>query len=132
MIVDANILVSAVLDSSVNLERATVAGLDLIVPDAQLAEAKKVLAKKFAFDDGDAAEAVDAVAGAMAVVDTGSLVEGEADARARLGARGQSDWPVLAAAMMLDGHIWTKDRDFFGVGVAVWSPGNIRFAGAGA
>ena len=50
------------------------------------------------------------------------------DAEARLSAGGKSDWPALAAAMAFEGAIWSDDRDFFGVGVPVWSSGNVLFA----
>lgn len=30
------------------------------------------------------------------------------------------DWPTVAVAMLLNGAIWTEDRDFFGCGCTVW------------
>ena len=51
-------------------------------------------------------------------------------AQGRLREGGKPDWPALAAAMALDGQIWSEDVDFFGVGVPVWSTGNVRFAQA--
>lgn len=39
----------------------------------------------------------------------------------RIGARDPMDWPVVAAALVLDCPIWTEDRDFFGVGVPTWT-----------
>lgn len=48
-----------------------------------------------------------------------------ADARLREG--GKSDWPLLAAAMAVDGQIWSEDKDFFGTGVPVWTTANLRF-----
>ncbi len=52
-------------------------------------------------------------------------------ANARLRVGGKSDWPALAAALALDGEIWSEDVDFFGVGVPIWSTANIQFFGAG-
>jgi predicted nucleic acid-binding protein len=129
MIVDANIVLSAILGSAVRLERAVERGLELIIPDAQLFEAVKVLTRKLGVELGAAKRAVTIVAERMTVLESESLLFAEGDARARLGPRGQPDWPVLAAAMVLDGHIWSKDRDFVGVGVPVWSTRNIGFAG---
>jgi predicted nucleic acid-binding protein len=129
MIVDANILLSAALGSSVRLENAVDRGLELMIPDAQLFEAVKVLTKKFGFETDEARTVVDCLADQMTVLSSETLISSEEEARARLEPRGQSDWPVLAAAMLLDGHIWSKDRDFFGVGVPVWTTRNIKYAG---
>jgi hypothetical protein len=51
-------------------------------------------------------------------------LRGAADERLRIG--GKSDWPALAAAMALEGEIWSEDVDFFGVGVPVWSSANVH------
>jgi predicted nucleic acid-binding protein len=51
----------------------------------------------------------------------------EEAARDRLELHSQSDWPLLAAALSLDADIWTRDRDLFGTGVALWATRNIRF-----
>jgi predicted nucleic acid-binding protein len=51
-------------------------------------------------------------------------------AATRLRQGGKSDWPALAAALALDGQIWSEDVDFFGVGVPVWSTANIQYFGA--
>ena len=48
-------------------------------------------------------------------------------AEARLRQGGTSDWPLLAAALVTDGDIWSEDKDFFGTGVPVWSTANLRF-----
>ena len=34
-------------------------------------------------------------------------------ARARIATRDAEDWPVIAAALLLECPIWTEDRDFF-------------------
>lgn len=52
----------------------------------------------------------------------------ETHARRRLHERAQSDWSVLAAALAAEGGIWSHDRDFFGVGVPVWSSRNMIHA----
>lgn len=41
-------------------------------------------------------------------------------ALARIGPCDQHDGQLLACALLLDGPIWTEDRDFFGTGVATW------------
>lgn len=35
------------------------------------------------------------------------------------------DWPTLALALKLGCPVWTDDKDFFGVGVPVWSSQTI-------
>ena len=52
------------------------------------------------------------------------------DAEARLSEGGKSDWPLLAAALVLDSEIWSDDRDFFGIGVPVWSTPNVHLVQA--
>ncbi len=47
-------------------------------------------------------------------------VEYEKSARARMRSRDETDWPIVASALLLDCPIWTEDRDFFGCGVATW------------
>jgi predicted nucleic acid-binding protein len=51
-------------------------------------------------------------------------MRGAADERLREG--GKLDWPALAAAMALEGEIWSEDVDFFGVGVPIWSTANVH------
>ena len=41
-------------------------------------------------------------------------------ARERIARRDPDDWPVVAAALMLQLPIWTEDLDFFGIGLATW------------
>lgn len=130
MVVDANILLSAILGSSTRLKSVADRGIELIVADAQLFEAVKVLTRKIGFEMEAAKRAVEDLVGLMIVLEGESLGFAEDEARERLAKHGQPDWPVLAAAMALDGHIWTRDRDFFGVGVPVWSTRNIHLASA--
>jgi predicted nucleic acid-binding protein len=46
-------------------------------------------------------------------------------AHQRLAPRDEDDWPVLAAALALDGPIWTEDTDFFRCGVASWATDRV-------
>jgi len=36
---------------------------------------------------------------------------------ARIAARDENDWPILATSLMLSCPVWTEDQDFFGTGV---------------
>jgi predicted nucleic acid-binding protein len=117
---DANILLSAILGRGRRPERMLRGGAQLLVCDIQLAEVAKVLAR-FPHTPDDMQEMIEDAITGIAVVDAARLQSTERIARARLHARGQPDWPVLAAALELDAAIWSDDRDFFGVGVPVWS-----------
>jgi predicted nucleic acid-binding protein len=123
LIVDANILTSAFLGHSFPLLVASrERGIILAMPVHQYAETKMVLARKLTLP-GDA---IDAVAlPIIEVIPVQAYAGFESEARARLHARGQPDWPVLAAALAYQDEIWSNDRDLFGAGVAVWSTRNI-------
>lgn len=126
MIVDANVLSSAILGRSLPLLLEIQGrGIELLMPLHQFSEAKNVAARKAGWSE-DRFERF--ASGVIAVLPVNDYVRGERFARARLGSRGQPDWPVLAAAIELGDAIWTNDRDFFGVGVAVWTTDNIKFA----
>jgi len=40
---------------------------------------------------------------------------------ARIGPNDPDDLSVLACALLLNGPIWTEDRDYFGVGLSIWT-----------
>ena len=125
---DANILISAALGRSRALIADTAArGLELMIPVEQRLEAAKVLIRL----GGTPASVQRSLAFAdetIGLLKPEIYLAFEPAARARLGPRGQSDWPVLAAALALEADIWSNDRDFFGVGVAVWTTRNARHA----
>ena len=95
------------------------------MPQPQFLESRLVAQRKggwsFAEFDRAAARLID-------VLPEADYIGREKVARARLGPRGQPDWPVLASAIEYDDAIWSNDRDFFGVGVPLWTTQNIRFA----
>ncbi len=125
LILDANVLVSSALGRSRPLIEATAArGLELLVPIAQRLEAAKVLVR-LGGSSASVETSLGFASGIIRVIELEAYETLEAAARERLGARGQSDWPVLAAALALEADIWSNDRDFFGVGVAVWATRNV-------
>jgi predicted nucleic acid-binding protein len=130
IVMDANILLSAILGKGTvrALDAAVKRGVALGLPVPQLAEASSVLADKLGYRDDEANAALAALASRITLLSPEFYRAHEAAARGRLHRRGQSDWPVLAAALATEGGIWTHDRDFFGVGVPVWSSRNLRFA----
>jgi predicted nucleic acid-binding protein len=50
----------------------------------------------------------------------------QATAMARIAARDEDDWPIVATALALDCPIWTEDQDFFGTGVPTWTSDRIE------
>lgn len=132
IIVDTSIIVSSIV--GVVAKRALLAafsrGVKFFVPEPQLAEAASVLAEKLGVPGDDIELGLEQVVAMIEPLPPNVYETFEVVARARLHERGQSDWPVLAAALAFDGGIWSHDRDFFGVGVALWSTRNMRFAEA--
>ena len=127
LVVDANIMISAILGESFpRLIALFRRGVELTSPVQQFAETRSVLRHRLA----DLADVDAAMRNLLALIEPIAPARFMADedaARARLGTAGRNDWPVLAAAMTLRADIWSNDRDFFGVGVPIWSSRNIHF-----
>lgn len=130
IVLDANILVSAILGRQVPrvLASARAKGVTLAVPESQIIEAAGILIDKIGLTQIEARKGIEAVMGFAIPLGQQFFVAMESAARARLHERAQSDWPVLAAALAATGGVWTNDRDFFGVGVPVWSSRNMKYA----
>lgn len=130
IVLDANILVAAVLGRQVPrvLAAAQARGVALAVTERQILEAAHVLVGKIGLTASEARAGLEAVTALITPLGTEFFAAAETPARDRLHARAQSDWPVLAAALAAGGGIWSHDRDFFGVGVPVWSSRNMACA----
>jgi predicted nucleic acid-binding protein len=125
LIVDANIILSALLGRSLPVVQDAVdRGLMLVVPETQWMEVRAVLNHL----RPDLTDELMAQAEEMIDIFPSFAFDAFEDrARERLPASAQKDWPVLASAMTVEAGIWSKDRDFFGVGVPVWTTENVRF-----
>jgi predicted nucleic acid-binding protein len=124
LIVDANVVISALLGRSLPLMVATTSrGIELLVPVTQWIEIRSVLAHLRPDRAGALMELVEDIVDILPIE---AFVAYEDRARDRLEEGGQSDWPVLAAAMALEIGIWSKDSDFLGVGVPIWATRNIK------
>ena len=134
IVLDANVLVSAVLGrrTALQLESVVDAGIYIATPAPQSREALRVLIEKLGYPREVAEALLGKVSQPVRTLEPSTYQRAEAAARARLHARAQPDWPVLAAALAHDGAIWSNDRDFFGVGVPVWSTRNVTFAAQSA
>ncbi|MEQ1864142.1 MAG: PIN domain-containing protein [Micropepsaceae bacterium] len=130
ILLDANILVSAMLGTRVPrvLAQVRARGVTLAVTAPQIVEAARVLIEKIGMQEAEAHHALAAVISLLTPIGEQVYAPMEASARRRLHDRAQSDWPLLAAALASSGAIWSEDRDFFGVGVPVWSSRNMQYA----
>ena len=130
MVLDANILIRAVLGSRVRLILEKYAdSASFFVPESAYLEAEEHLAALVTKRGGEPAKALSLL---RAIVSLAGLVgadlygECEAEARKRLGECDPDDWPILASALALGCPIWTEDADFFGCGVATWTSNRIE------
>ena len=130
LVVDANILVRAVLGKRVRAVFEAYAGdVSFFVPESAYAEAEEHLAALVVKLGGDPEKALALLRSLGRLVERiGSEVYGkfEVEARERLARRDPEDWPMLAAALALGCPIWTEDTDFFGCGVATWTSDRVR------
>jgi predicted nucleic acid-binding protein len=132
IVLDANILIRAVLGVKVSALIADHAsGVNFLAPDTAFQEVREHLpailsARGASGDDLAAAQrALDALASVVTAVPSDSYEPSRAAALARIGLRDPFDWSVLACALQLGCPIWTEDRDFFGVGVSVWTTATV-------
>ncbi|MCW5657109.1 MAG: PIN domain-containing protein [Burkholderiaceae bacterium] len=133
IVLDANILVRAVLGSRVSRLLADhVTKVSFLAPAVAFDEVREhlpaILAKR-----GQPAESTKAALDKLAALErvvvpvpAESYLPMKDRAMARIGGRDPDDWPVLACALAADCPIWTEDSDFFGAGVATWTTSNIE------
>ncbi len=62
----------------------------------------------------------------LQIIDKSIYSEFNLDALKRIKDRDQKDWPVVASALMFNCAIWTEDKDFFGLGIPVWTTDRIH------
>lgn len=124
LVIDANVMVSALMGRTLPLLAEQAArGIVLAAPLPQLAETRMVLDRH---SPQEAEARMDALLAIVEPIEPLLFESAETGARERLEPHGQPDWPVLATAMALGAGIWSHDKDFFGVGVPVWSNRNVR------
>ncbi len=130
IVLDANILIRAVLGSRVReLILANADHVHFFVPNVCVDDARHYLPPILASRQVDPVPAMAVLDGLLQyveVLENEWLEDVESSARLRMRQRDEADWPVLAAAMVLDCPIWTQDADFFGVGVVTWSTAHIE------
>lgn len=107
-------------------------GIRLTTTAANARELHGRLVNVFDLNEAEATQETDRIVGFFELIHDEAFEHLQPQAKARLSVGGKSDWPALAAAMAFEGSVWTDDRDFFGVGVPVWSSANICFVEAEA
>lgn len=128
LIVDANVMVGAALGRSMALFVDLVErGVEVLAPMPMLREAKARIDRDAKLIEGEADARLSELLEVVTPLPVEVFAAHEQAARARLEPHSQSDWPLLAAALALEAAVWTRDRDLFGTGVALWATRNIRF-----
>lgn len=130
IVLDANILVRAVLGKSVReLVEQYGPEATFFAPKLGFEEAERhlpTIAAKRDRDPESLLESLDRLRVVVETVDEDVITPLRNAALARIGSRDPMDWPVVAAALALGCPIWTEDRDFFGAGVATWTSTNVE------
>ena len=125
LVIDANILIRAVLGSRVRQLMADACEqVAFYVAEANYDEAERYLtqlAPARGMSDSVWREALVTLMATVQLVGQEELAVMEAEARARIARRDERDWPAVAAAMLLNCPVWTEDSDFFGAGVPTWT-----------
>ncbi len=130
LVLDANILLRAVLGSRVRLVLQTYEeAAAFCSPDVCFQEAREYipdLCERRGFDPSLALSVLEGVSRIVVPVDKSLYENFEKVARERIQLRDPDDWPVVAVALMLELPVWTEDQDFFGSGVATWTTDRVE------
>ncbi|MGZ8243052.1 PIN domain-containing protein [Methylomagnum sp.] len=131
LVIDANILIRAVLGSRVRqLIKDYSDSVAFYIAEANLNEAEfhlsQSLAQKQNLDEAEWRSVFNGLLDTIQVIPDKSLVDFERQARARIEKRDPNDWPAVAAALIFNCPVWTEDKDFFGAGVATWTTATVE------
>jgi predicted nucleic acid-binding protein len=133
LVLDANILIRAVLGRRVRkviLDHAD--RVAFFAPEVAFVDAQRylpTLLEKRAVDAAAVAQALlllERLETIVHPVAEDTYTAYRATAMARIAARDEDDWPILATALALDCPVWTEDQDFFGTGVPTWTSDRIE------
>jgi predicted nucleic acid-binding protein len=128
-VVDANILVRAVLGRCVRDVIETYAGeVSFFVPESAYAEAEEHLAALVIKRGGDPERRSHSCAPWAAWWNWEARYKASSKGKLESGWAGRDpeEWPILTSALALGSPIWTEDKDFFGCGVATWTSDRVR------
>lgn len=130
LVLDANIIIRAVLGNTVRQYLLTFSEtVDFFTPDICIDEVQRHLPtifEKRKISPQIPLQVLSHIQKLLQVVDSSLYQEREFEAKQRIMDRDLNDWPVVAAALLFNCPIWTEDKDFFGVGISVWTTNRIH------
>ena len=130
IVLDANILIRSVLGTTARRILSRFAeSVSFCCPDVCFFDARRkiaIIGAERGFDPVDELGLLDQFTQFIAVVDFSAYSELREAALARIAVRDPDDWPIIAAALLLDAPIWTEDQDFFGCGIATWTTDRVE------
>jgi predicted nucleic acid-binding protein len=130
LVLDANILIRAVLGKKVRQQLITYSGIvDFLVPDICIDETTKylpIIFEKRNINCDIPLEIFSHVKNLLQIIDKNLYEEYAKEAQLRTKNRDLQDWPIVATALLFNCPIWTEDKDFFGVGLPVWTSDRIH------
>lgn len=128
LVLDANILIRAVMGRKARqLIKKYHDKVRFYAPDVCFLDAHRHLPTLLHTDEIDSGlDLLNEIARVVEGVDRALYEKYEYAARERIAGRDPDDWPVVAAAMLLDCAIWTEDQDFFGGGIATWTSDRVE------
>jgi predicted nucleic acid-binding protein len=130
LVLDANILIRATLGNKVKKFLVDFNGIvEFFTPDSCVEEIQKylpLLFEKRNMPPDLAFEVFDSLLNFIQVIDEGFYKEHEIEAQKRIRDRDPRDWPVVATALLFNCPIWTEDKDFFGLGIPLWTTDRIH------
>ena len=130
IVVDANILIRAVLGSrvqSIIIENAK--SVRFFTPAVAFDDARKylpALLEKRGIDGAAALKVLDALEAVVQPLEAELYDSFQREALERIAVRDANDWPVLACALAIGCPVWTEDADFFGAGIATWTTDRVE------
>ena len=130
LVLDANILLRASLGTRVrSLIETYWDSVAFCAPEECFRDARKYIAeiaKARDFHPGPSRLVLEQMTRLVADIENSALAPNEVQARSRISSRDSKDWPIVAAALLLECPIWTEDQDFFGCGVATWTTRTVE------
>jgi len=117
LVLDANILIRAVLGKKVNsLILQYNNQVAFYTPDLCFQDAEKylpiILEKRHNIDVHLAMDVLTQISQIVYPLDKDLYSQFEVEARKRIASKDEDDWPVIAAALFFNCPIWTEDKDF--------------------
>ena len=130
LVLDANILIRAVLGNKVRELLVTYSGVvGFFTPDVCVEDAQKylpIIFEKRKLPSEPALKTFSSLKCLIQTVDKSIYQEHAVEAQQRIKSRDFHDWPIVATALALNCPIWTEDQDFFGLGLPVWTTDRIH------